>query len=481
MILDKKVINGFIWTFAERFGAQFVSLAVSIVIARFVGPEAYGSIALVLVFINIANVFVTSGLGNSLVQSQEADETDFSTVFIFNFLFSLVLYFVFFSCAPLLARYYRIPELKLVIRVMGIRIIIAAVNSVQRAYVSRKMLFKRFFYSTLSGTIISAFVGIFCAYNGYGVWALVAQYLTNSCIDTIVLWYTIDWRPKLSFSIQKLRRHFSFGWKLLCSSFLSSLYIEMTNLIIGKVYGPSDLAYFDKGKKFPQLIVTQVNSAIDTVLFPAMSKVQDDLEKLKELLRSSISLGTYCIFPIVMGLAAIGETLIVILLSEKWISSVVFLRIACLSFAFLPINIANIQVLKAMGRSDIYLKLDVCKKIIGIVLLAFMIKKGVVAIACVELISNIICVVINVYPNRKLLNYSFKELFSDILPAAFCSFLMFVIIVIIGMMFKTSIMLLIIQVIVGVVSYFVMSHVFKIKSFEEICYYVGIGRKKRAK
>ena len=179
MILDKKVINGFIWTFAERFGAQFVSLAVSIVIARFVGPEAYGSIALVLVFINIANVFVTSGLGNSLVQSQEADETDFSTVFIFNFLFSLVLYFVFFSCAPLLARYYRIPELKLVIRVMGIRIIIAAVNSVQRAYVSRKMLFKRFFYSTLSGTIISAFVGIFCAYNGYGVWALVAQYLTN--------------------------------------------------------------------------------------------------------------------------------------------------------------------------------------------------------------------------------------------------------------------------------------------------------------
>lgn len=467
MHLREKVISGMLWSFAERFGAQAVSFIVSIVLARMLEPCHYGAIALVSVFINIANVFATGGFGNSLIQKKSADNVDFSTVFYFNIAWSVVLYAVIFVAAPLISRFYTMPELTPVVRIMGIRLIVAGINSVQRAYVSRNMLFKRFFFSTLGGTLLSALVGVYLAYKGFGVWALVAQYMINTCTDTVVLWITVKWRPDFVFSFTRLKQLFSFGWKLLCSTLLTTIYTELTELVIGKVYGSSDLAYYNKGKKFPQLIVTQINSALDTVLFPAMAKHQDNREMLKQDVRYSIKFASFCVFPVVFGLAAIGNDLIRILLTDKWKESIIYLQIACISYAILPIGLANIQAIKAMGRSDIYLKLDIIKKVIGIGLLIVFVKNGVIAIAIAEAVSNILGLVINVYPNRKLLNYTGKELLKDILPALMASSVMVICVLAVEHLAVDLVLRLVLQVLTGGIAYIVASQIFKVPAYAE--------------
>lgn len=469
MGLKAKVIGGMAWSFAERFLAQIVSFVVSIVLARLLVPEAYGEIAMVMVFINIANVFATAGFGNALIQKADADDTDFSTVFYFNILFSLGIYLILFVAAPFISSFYSMPQLTVVLRVLGLRIIVAAVNSVQRAYVSRNLIFKRFFFATLGGTILSALVGILLAYLGFGIWALVAQYMTNTCTDTIVLWFTVRWRPIRAFSIARLKGLFSYGWKLLGASLLSTVYVEITDLLIGRVYGSSDLAYYNRGKKFPQLFVNQINSTVDTVLFPAMSKHQKEPDKLKEDVRYSIRFASFCLFPLLFGMAAVANDLVMLLLTEKWAASVIFIQIACISYVTLPIGMANIQAIKASGRSDIYLKLDILKKLVGITMLFLFVRKGVIAIAIAEAVSNYIGLIFNVYPNKRLLGYKPIEMITDLVPNIVLSAAMFAIVYFLGYFLNVHLVIkLIIQMIVGLGFYFGCAKVFKYSIFTEV-------------
>ena len=230
--LKLKTISGLFWRFGERITAQIISFVVSIVLARILMPEQYGIVAIVTIFINLANVFVTSGLGTSLVQKKEADELDFSTMFWASIIFSLMIYTVIFIVSPLIAKIYNNELLTIVLRVMGLKIPIAAINSIQQAYVQREMIFKKFFFSTIIGTIISAFVGIWMALNNFGVWSLVGQYLTNSIIDTVVLAITVKWRPHLVFSIERFKKLFSYGWKIMESSFIGTAFDQFRGLII---------------------------------------------------------------------------------------------------------------------------------------------------------------------------------------------------------------------------------------------------------
>ena len=263
-------IKNFIWRFAERSGAQLVSFVVSIVLARMLSPNDYGTIALVTVFTAIMEVFVNCGLGTALIQKKDADDLDFSSVFYFNFVVCLILYAGMFFCSPLIANFYEDVTLIPIIRVLSITILIAGVKGIQQAYVSRNMLFKRFFFSTIGGTIFSAFLGIGMAYMGFGVWALVAQQLSNTAIDTIILWITVKWRPKRVFSWKRLKNLLKFGWKLLVSSLLDTVYNNLRNLVIGRMYSSADLAYYNQGDKFPKVIVTNINTSIDSVLLPTM-------------------------------------------------------------------------------------------------------------------------------------------------------------------------------------------------------------------
>ena len=284
------VITNFFWRFLERCGAQGVTFIVSIVLARLLDPTVYGTVALVTIFTTIMQVFVDSGMGNALIQKKDADDLDFSSVFYFNMAMCSVLYLIMFFAAPFIASFYRMPELTAIVRVLSFVVVISGVKNVQQAYVSRHLMFKRFFFSTLGGTIGAAVIGIAMAYLGFGVWALVAQMLFNAAVDTTILWITVKWRPKKMFSFQRLKSLFSYGWKLLASSLIDTVYNDLRQLIIGKKYSSGDLAYYNQGKKFPQLIVTNINTSIDSVLLPTMSKAQDDMAAVRSMTRRGVGL-----------------------------------------------------------------------------------------------------------------------------------------------------------------------------------------------
>ncbi len=460
-----KVLSGLIWKFSERVLAQIVTFAVSIVLARLLDPQHYGAIAIINIFIALANVFVVSGFGNSLIQKKDSDDTDFSSVFYFNIVMSVVIYILVFFTAPIIAKFYSMPILTPTLRVMGLRLIVAGVNSVQHAYVSRHMMFRRFFWSTLGGTLASAVVGITMAYHGFGVWALVGQYMTNTITDTVVLWFTVRWRPKLLFSIKRLGGLFSYGWKILCSALLETGYNELRSLVIGKMYRPADLAYYNKGKSFPNLIVTNINSSIQSVLFPALSSAQDEKGQVKLMVRRSIRISSYVMMPAMIGLALVSEPFVRLLLTEKWLPCVKFLQISCFVMAMRPIHTANLQAIKAMGRSDIFLKLEIIKKIIGILVLIAAMRYSVLVIAISAMFTTIFNSFVNARPNKTLINYNYleqiKDLFNCIVPLVF----MIISVLLVNLIHVNDLLQIVMQTLVGASVYIIVSFVSKNESF----------------
>ena len=264
-----KIIIGLLWRFGERITAQIVTLIVSIVLARLLSPDDYGTISLVMIFITFSEVLINNGFGTALIQKKDADDTDFATVFYFQLLFVLGLYGLMYFASPLIGAFYHNEQIVPVLRVLSLRLIVSAVNNVQHAYVSKHMLFKKFFWSTLFGTLLSAVVGVAMAYKGFGVWALVGQYLTNSVVDMIVIFVTIPWKPKALFSFQRLHSMLSFSWKILVNALFDTAYSQIRALVIGRKYSAEDLAYYNKGQQFPSIIENNINMSVESVLFPA--------------------------------------------------------------------------------------------------------------------------------------------------------------------------------------------------------------------
>lgn len=464
----KMVTSNFLWRFLERCGSQGVSFIVSIVLARLIEPEAYGTIALVTVFTTILQVFVDSGMGNALIQKKETDDLDFSTVFFFNLFVCSILYLLIFIAAPWIALFYEQPELTSVIRVLCLTIVIAGLRNVQQAYVSKTMQFKRFFYSTLGGTIIGAIVGILMAYMGGGVWALVAQQILNTAVGTLILWITVRWRPKKMFSFQRLKGLFSFGWKLLAASLIDRVYNELRSLIIGKMYSSADLAYYNRGNQFPNVIVTNINTSIDSVLLPTMSAEQDHRDRVRAMTRRAIKTSTYIMMPLMMGLAICAEPVVRLILTETWLPCVPYLRIFCFTYAFYPIHTANLNAIKAMGRSDMFLKLEVIKKIIGLIALVSTMWFGVIWMAYSLLFTTLISSIVNAFPNRKLLGYSYFNQLKDMIPQICLSCIMGIAVYSIKIFSFPDALLLMIQIFVGAFIYICGSKLFKLESFEYI-------------
>ena len=467
-ISRKNIISNLIWRFAERCGAQGVAFIVSIFLARLLEPTDYGVIGLLNVFIAIANVFIDSGFGNSLIQKKDADEVDFSSVFYFSLVFSIILYIVLFFLAPFIATFYEQPILTNLFRVMAVSLLLGAVNSVQKSFVAKNMQFKKFFYSTLFGTILSAFVGIGMAYRGFGAWALVAQHLTNQVFDTLILWFTVKWRPVLKFSLSRMKKMFIYGWKLLCSSLIDAVYNNIYSLIIGKTYTSADLGYYNKGKSFPNLIIGNINSTIDSVLFPVIADSQEDKEKVKGITRRAIKTSTFVIFPAMAGLASVATTLITLILTEKWLPCVPFLQFCCFTYAFWPVHTANLQAIKALGRSDIFLKLEVIKKVIGICILIITIPQGLYVMMIGRCFSAVLSTFINAFPNKKLLNYSYFEQVKDMLPTMLLSIVICIVVLFVGGFEINLFVKLILQILVGICVYIFGAKLFKLEAFEYV-------------
>ncbi len=444
-----KILANLFWRYAERCGAQLVQFIVSIVLARLIAPEAFGTIAIVLVFTNLLQVFVDSGIGNALIQKNDTDELDFSTVFYFNILWCLLLYLVLYLAASPIASFYKDNSLIPVIRVLGLVIIISGLKNVQQAYVSKTLQFKKFFFATLGGTLVSAIAGIALAIQGYGVWALVAQKLVNISIDTCVLYFTVKWRPKLLFSFERLKYLFGYAWKLLASSLLDFLYLDFQQLIIGKLYSSSVLAFYSRGKQFPNLIVANINTSIDSVLFPVMSMNQGNKKSVKAMLQMAIKTSTYIMAPLMIGLFVMAPTLISVVLTDAWLECVPFLRVFCLTYMFQPIHTSNMNSLKAMGRTDILLKIEVIKKIFCVSVLVVTMFISVEAILIGLLACSIVTQIINAWPNRRLLNYGYLEQLKDILPGILLAVFMGGCITPISLLSVSKYFILLIQVISG--------------------------------
>ena len=463
-----KVLSGLIWKFGERIAAQVVTFAVSVVLARLLPTEAYGLITLVTIFITFANCVVTNGFGSSLIQKKDADNLDFSSVLYFQFGASLILYLILFVSAPLIASFFGegYDLLTPVLRVLGLRIPLTAVNNVQHALVQKRMIFKKFFFSTIIGTICSAVVGIFMAYKGFGVWALVAQYLTNTIMDTIILGITVHWKPELKFSWKRLGELFRYGWKILVAGIIGEMYNELRSIVIGKLYTSNDLAFFDKGKQIPNIIVTNINTSISNVLFPAIANAQNNPNDVKNITRRAIKTSAYIMCPLMFGLAVVAEPLITLLLTEKWLPCVPYLQIYCIAYCFEPIQTSNLQAIKAVGRSDILLKLEMIKKGSAVLILFAVMWHSVDAIAYSLLLTTLIASIANTTPNNKLISYNFKELICDMAPGLLISAIMAVAVYFVGTLLNMNTLLeLIIQVAVGGIVYIGISAVFRIEAF----------------
>ena len=478
MSRSKNTITNFLWRFAERCGAQGVSFIVSLVLARLLTPNDYGIVALMSVFISILGVFIDSGFSAALIQKKDADDLDFSSIFYFNLFSCSLLYLILFLAAPLISAFYRRPEMTAMVRVLGITFLISGVKSVQTAYVSKNMMFKRFFFSTLGGTIGAAFVGISMAMMGFGAWAIIAQSLFNNAVDTLILWLTVRWRPKKQFSFARLKQLFSFGWKLLASGLLDTVYNNLRTLIIGKVYTSEDLAFYNKGQHLPDLIITNVNSSIDSVLLPTLSAAQDDPEAVKSMTRRSMQTSTYIMAPFMMGMAACAVPLIRLLYTEKWLPCVPYLVIFCITSMFYPVHTANLNAIKALGRSDLFLKLEIIKKIVGLITIVITAPISVMAMGYSLLVTCVLGQIINSWPNKKLLNYSYLEQLKDILPGILLAAFMCLCVYPVQWLGLPDYLTLLIQVPLGAVIFVAGSALLKLESFTYLWGMVGPAVKK---
>lgn len=461
----QKVVSNLIWRFMERFGSQLVSFVVQIVLARMLAPSVFGTVAKVTIITSILLVFVDSGMANSLIQKKDPDDLDFSSVFFFNLAFCLVLYAGLFAAAPAIARFYKDAQITAIIRVLGLTVVVAGVKNVQQAYVSKTLQFKRFFFATLGGTLLSAVVGIAMVYAGFGVWAIVAQQLTNVTVNTGILWLTVGWKPKLMFSFARLKGLLSYGWKLLVSGLLDTVYNKLREILIAVFYTDADLAFYNRGMTYPNLLVENINASIDSVLLPVLSAEQEHKEQVRNMTRRAIRISTYVMMPLMMGLAVCAEPLIRLLLTEKWLPCVPYLRIFCFSYAFYPLHTANLNAIKAMGRSDLFLKLEIIKKVIGVAVLAITLPYGVYAMALSLLFTSVLSQLINSWPNAKLLGYSYAKQLKDMLPAILLSIVMGLVVYPVSFFGWSDWLTLPVQVVVGAAVYIAGSVVFKLDSF----------------
>jgi teichuronic acid exporter len=464
-VTKSKVISSLLWKLLERVGTQGIQFIVTIVLARLVLPEEFGLIVLVTIFIAIAGVFVQSGFNTALIQKKDADEVDFSSVFYLSLFVASLLYIGLFFMAPLIATFYVEPELKSVLRFLSLTLFLGAFNSIQVAVVARNMQFKKLFGSSLGAVIISATLGIVLAYASFGVWALVVQQLSNQLVVTIILWFTVKWRPNKFFSIERIKNLYSFGWKLLASSLLDTLYKNITSLFIGKMFSSATLGFYNRGEQFPNLIVSNINGSIQSVMLPTLASHQDNKKRVKDIVRRSIVTSSFIIFPLMVGLAAIAEPFVKIILTEKWLPAVPFLQIFCASYALWPIHTANLQAINALGRSDIFLRLEIFKKILGIFILVLSIPLGVYAMAIGVFVSSVLSTFINAYPNLKLIDYKFKEQWKDIIPSLLLSVLMGAVVYSIKWIGMTEILTLLFQVFVGFIFYFGLAKAFRLECY----------------
>lgn len=454
------------WNFAENVLYKVIQFLLQIILARLLLPEDYGLCAIVLAFINIAQELVNSGFASALIQKKDVTKLDFSSVCHFSIGLGVLFYVILFFSAPQIASFFNDARITDIMRIMGLSLIIGAFNSVQTAIVYKRLEFRKSFIANLVSISFSAVFGIFTAINGFGVWALVIQYMSNRIINTLTFFGLVRWLPKLEFSFLSIKRLFSYGWKLMVTSLLSFLSLDIYSLVIGKYFSKSQLGLYDLGNKIPSNLANTVASTIGRVLFPTFSAIQDDKTKIKEYIRKTNQFSCYFMFPLMFGIAAAAKPIVLLIFTEKWVEAVPIMQIACIWYAFNPMHYANIQVSKAVGRSDISLYIELSKKTLDIIMLLITINLGIVYVALGLAISSIIGLWIDIEPMKNHIGYSTFDQLKDVLPSLLTGVLLFVVIIIINYFIDLSpSVVLLISIIVTAVVFVVASRLFNREQF----------------
>lgn len=481
---NKTLSSNLFWSFLERLGSQGISLVISIILARLLAVEDFGVIAAVNIFTSIATVFVTGGLSSALIRKKDADDLDYSSMFYYNTAFSVVVYFIVFLFAPCFVRIlndsYDYDFLILVLRVSGIGFVLSSFNSFYRTRLIRDLEFKKLFFITIVGTVVSAAIGISMAFGGFGVWALVGQSIASYAVNMILLIAFSKWKPRLCFSWQRLRPMLGYGYKLMASSLLTTVYVDANSLVVGNQYTSTALAFYNKGLSFPKMIVSNLVASINSVLFPTMVKMETD-EANRAMVKNFNQYSCFIIFPMMAGLAAIAPAFVETLLGEKWLPVVPFLQLACVDYALQPLGISNLQYWKASGRATLYLVTDIIKKAIGfsILIAAICLNQGVISIAMAQVLSTAVATMVNLVPQKRILGYSATKQLLDLIPYAAISLAMFGAVYIAGMLLPLpAVWILLIQIIIGMVVYVVLARLFR---FSELSTIVEMLRSKLKK
>lgn len=466
IINGEKIKSSFFWKIMENGGSQGIQFIVSIILARLLSPAEYDVLAIMLIFTGIANVLVQNGFATALIQKKNADGLDFSSVFYFNLFLSIFAYMAIYLLAPYIAGFYSNPDIKPMLRIIGVIIFFGSVISVQNAYISKKLEFKALFISTFISAVISGAVSIYLAYKNYGVWALVWQQISYYIILCALLFINISWKPEKKFDVLRLSSMFKFGWKILAASLIDNIFTNMHGLAIGRVYDRGTLGNFNRGEQFPKIVVLNLSAALQSVLLPVMSHSQEDKEHIKELLKSSVMLGTYIFMPMMAGMAASADNIVLFLLGRQWTGSIQFLRLMCAAYVFWPVHIANLQAINALGRSDIFLRLEIIKKAAGIIVLIIGLRYNAVIFVAFKVLADFISMFINAAPNKKIFDYGIKNQCLDLLPNIITALIMGAAVYAAGRAADCLPALkLLVQLLVGITVYGALSAVSKNKSF----------------
>ena len=451
--LKDKTVKGVIWSAVDRFSAQGIQFVFSILIARLLVPEDYGVIAMLNIFLAVSQTFIDSGFGTALIRKIDRTETDFSTVFYFNIAVASVFYIILFFSASAIANFYDTPLLESVTKIIALNLIINSLSGIHNAKLSIEIDFKSRAKISIITTLMTGAVGLWMAYAGYGVWALVVQSVLSSVIRTILLWIVVKWHPLLVFSWKSFKELFSFGSKLLASGLLDTLYNNIYTLVIGKVLSPSTLGIYSKASSLAQFPSSNITGVLQGVTFPILSSIQNEEERLADAYKRFLRIAAFIIFPLMVGLSAVADPLIRIILTDKWAGAIILLQIMCFTMMWFPIHAINLNLLQVKGRSDYFLKLEIIKKVQGLLFLVITVPMGIVAMCCGKVISSLISLVWNTHYTKKLINYGFFAQMKDLLPILLHSLVMGGIVAIVVQFMPTLWLKLIVGVISGIIYY----------------------------
>ncbi|OKZ19027.1 MAG: lipopolysaccharide biosynthesis protein [Bacteroides sp. 43_108] len=474
--LKDKTVKGVMWSSIDRFSTQGIQFVFSILIARLLMPEDYGVVAMLNIFLSVSQKFIDSGFGTALIRKPDRTEIDFSTVFYFNIVVSIFFYVLLWIASPAIAAFYDIPLLEDVTKVVALNLVINSFSGIPSAKLSISIDFKTRAKISLAVTLLTGFVGLWMAYNGFGVWALVAQSVFGSLLSTFLLWFFVRWMPGLMFSWKSFREMFSFGSKMLASGLLDTIYTNVYTLVIGKFFSPAMLGVYSRADGLAQYPSSNITNILQGVTFPVLCSIQNEPERLAGVYKRFLRLSAFIVFPLMVGLAAVADPLIRLVLTDKWEGAIYLLQIVCFALMWYPIHAINLNLLQVKGRSDFFLKLEIIKKIQGVIVLCITLPLGVVAMCYGRIVGSLLALIYNTYYTKKLISYGYFAQMKDLLHILLHSLVMGAFAWGAVQVFDSQWMQLIVGILIGATYYLLGA---KLMHFEELDELMSLINKKR--